>query len=384
MMKFDFVVLGAAGQQGRIVSKDLLQDGYSVLLCDKEKVYDRYLTKNKKSMFSKRIDVRDVKKLACIIENSKADVVINCVEADWNLHVLEGCIKAGVHSIDLGSKAKMTKKQIEKDSLLKKKCLIHITGCGSVPGIGNVMLKHAAQKFDKLDYVNVGYAWNSNVKKFVPPFSTQTLIEEFTELADVMKNGVFIKKIPLNSVEDRIVNFVGKQKLFPVRHSEVYTFYHYFKHKGLKNVKFYAGFPEHSFNVTRAMIEIGIGNKDAVRFNGFKIIPIEFLATILKAIPFPKNYKEKENLWLEICGTKNGKRKTIKMECLIKPLHGWEEAGSNVGTGMTASIIAQMIKNGTIKETGSFAPEAVVPTNFFFKELSKRGLTTYKNGKRII
>ena len=209
-------------------------------------------------------------------------------------------------------------------------------------------------------------------------------MEEFTEPADVMKNGVFIKKIPLNSVENRIVNLVGKQKLFLVRHPEVYTFYHYFKHKGLKNVKFYAGFPEHSFNVTRAMIEIGIGNKDAIGFNGFKIIPIEFLATILKAIPFPKNYKEKENLWLEICGTENGKRKTVKMECLIKPLRSWKEAGSNVGTGMTASIIAQMIKQGIIKEMGSFAPEAVVPTKFFFKELSNRGLVIYENGKKII
>ena len=35
-MKFDFVVLGAAGQQGRIVSKDLLQGKYSILLCDLE------------------------------------------------------------------------------------------------------------------------------------------------------------------------------------------------------------------------------------------------------------------------------------------------------------------------------------------------------------
>ena len=35
--KFDFVVLGATGMQGRIVTKDLLESGYSVLLCGRDK-----------------------------------------------------------------------------------------------------------------------------------------------------------------------------------------------------------------------------------------------------------------------------------------------------------------------------------------------------------
>ena len=32
-MKFDFVVLGATGEQGYIAAKDLLKNGYKVLLC---------------------------------------------------------------------------------------------------------------------------------------------------------------------------------------------------------------------------------------------------------------------------------------------------------------------------------------------------------------
>ena len=36
-MKYDFVVLDATGMQGRIVSRDLLENGYSVLLCGRDK-----------------------------------------------------------------------------------------------------------------------------------------------------------------------------------------------------------------------------------------------------------------------------------------------------------------------------------------------------------
>lgn len=36
-MNFDFVVLGATGMQGRIVVRDLLEKGYSVLLCGRDK-----------------------------------------------------------------------------------------------------------------------------------------------------------------------------------------------------------------------------------------------------------------------------------------------------------------------------------------------------------
>jgi saccharopine dehydrogenase (NAD+, L-lysine-forming) len=305
------------------------------------------------------------------------------VEADWNLDVLEACIKAKVHCIDLGSKSKMTKKQLGKNFLLKSKRLIHITGCGSVPGVGNVMLRYAIQYFDRLSSVTVGYAWNSNIKKFVLPFSTQTLVEEFTEPADSIENDKLVKKSPMNYIEERNMSFVGKQKLFPVRHPEIYTYYHYFKDKGLKNVSFYAGFPEHSFNTTKALIDVGLGSKRAIMLGGSKIVPIEFLAALLNKIPFPKNYKEREKLWLRIIGTRKGRTKIIEMECLIKPLPRWEEAGSNVGTGIPVSIIAQMIKNSTIKEYGSFAPEAIVPPSIFFKELSRRGIMIYKNSRKL-
>src|SRR3989344_6401380 len=174
-MRFDFVVIGATGLQGRICSRDLLEKGYSVLLCGRNKGrVDNLLERYRKADFS-FIDLRDEKKTRNLIKSSGSKIIINCAEGNWNLDVLEACVNANANSLDLGSEIPMTRKQLALDSILKKKNIIHITGCGSVPGIGNVMLTHASADFDNINTVEVGFAWSSNLKKFVVPFSMSSI-----------------------------------------------------------------------------------------------------------------------------------------------------------------------------------------------------------------
>jgi saccharopine dehydrogenase-like NADP-dependent oxidoreductase len=97
----------------------------------------------------------------------------------------------------------------------------------------------------------------------------------------------------------------------------------------------------------------------------------------------PKDYAEREDLWVEMTGKKNGKEKKISMICTAGTLKGWEDATCNVDTGMPISIMAQMVRNGIIKSKGSFSPELIVPSGEFFNELARRDMHVYENGKRI-
>ena len=97
----------------------------------------------------------------------------------------------------------------------------------------------------------------------------------------------------------------------------------------------------------------------------------------------PAGYKETENIWVEVEGLKKGKKKKVEMNCIVKTISGWEEAGSNVDTGRTISIISQMIQTGLIKESGVYSPEAVIPCETFFEELAKRKMRVYMNEKPI-
>jgi len=382
-MVFDFVVVGATGMQGRIVSRHLLKAGYSVLMCGRdEKRINHYLKEYKKSKF-KYLDLENYKDIVETIKNSKSNIVINCAEGDWNFQVLKACTEAGVNSLDLGSEIPMTRKQFGLHNELVKKELIHITGCGSVPGIGNVMLAYASDEFDSIKDIQVGFSWNSNIKEFVVPFSIGSIVEEFTEPATNIKGGHFTKIRPMSSLIEDKDKFVGEEEEFFVRHPETYTFYKYFKHKGVKNIKFYAGFPPHSFKMIDAIIKLGLSSEKPINFRGRKIKPIEFLTEVLKDLKIPKGYTEKEDLWVKIYGKYKGKNKKVMMQCVVPTLKDWEFAGCNIDTGMPASIMAQMIKNNIITKKGSFAPEACVPPIPFFKELAKNKMIVLKNGRRI-
>jgi saccharopine dehydrogenase (NAD+, L-lysine-forming) len=382
-MKFDFVVLGATGMQGKIVARDLLESGYSVLLCgrDKKRV-DKILKNYEKSDF-RYLDIRDKKNAATILKNSGADTVINCMEETWDLDALNLCIKENAHCLDLGSQIPMTKQQFALGKTLKKKNLTHITGCGSVPGVGSIMLRYVNDSFDKIETIEAGYSWNSNMEKFVVPFSIQSIINEFTAPAPIIEKNKLIYKMPMDSIKEKYHRGIGKQKEFFVVHPEICTFYRSFKDRGVKNVRFYASFPDHSFERIKDMIELGPGSTEEIKFNGTKIKPVEFLTEVLKQIQIPEGYTEKENLWVFVNGRKNGKKKEILMECIVPTLKGWEDAGCNIDTGMPASIMAQMVKKGIIKERGAFAPEEIVPPEPFFKELRKRKMVVMENGKII-
>lgn len=382
-MSFDFVVLGATGMQGRIATRDLLENGYSVLLCGRDKSRIKNIIKRYKKTAFKFIEAKKINTIKDAIKFSKSDVVLNCMEGDWNYEVFKLCAKMGVNCIDLGSEISITKKQFSLDKKMKKKNIVGITGIGSVPGIGNIMLRHASEKFDIINEIHVGFAWDSNIKEFVVPFSIESVIEEFTSPAPIVKNATFEFKVPLKSITKEYHRTIGKERQMFVRHPEQYTFLHYFRAKGLKNIKFFAGFPDHSFRMIVDLVKLGFADKKKINFFGSKIRPIDFLTQMLKGLKHPKGYTEKENLWIRIYGKKSGKKKFILMESIIPTLHRWEEAGCNIDTGMPASILAQLVKKGNIVEKGAFSPEKGVPPDIFFKELKRRGIGIFENSKRI-
>ena len=382
-MVFDFVVLGATGMQGRIATRDLLEHGCSVLLCGRDKTkVNRLLNRYRRTAF-RHIEATKISTVEKAIRFSRSNIVLNCMEGDWNYEIFRLCARLGVNCVDLGSEISVTKKQLSLDKKMKMKNVVGVTGIGSVPGIGNIMLRYASEKFDKINEVHVGFAWDSNIKEFVVPFSIESVIEEFTSPAPVVRNKHFEFKIPLKSITKEYHKTIGRETEMYVRHPEQYTFLHYFKNKGLKNIKFFAGFPEHSFRMIVNLVKLGFADKHDIDFFGKKIKPINFLTQMLKRLKYPKGYKEKENLWVRIYGTRNGKKKFILMESIVPTLHHWEEAGCNIDTGMPASIICQMIKNGNITLRGSFSPEVGVPPGIFFKELSKRKIKVLENSKRI-
>lgn len=383
-MKCDFLILGGSGIQGKIITKYLLSKKYIVCVADIYNEVAELLKGHPKSCYE-YINVENIIDTTKLIEKTKPSVVINCVEGEYNLHVYKSCLEAKTNVIDLGSDIGITIEQLRLDSEFKQRKIVAISGCGSTPGITNVMLKYAAKKLDKIFTIEAGFVWDSNIKKFVTPFSIGSVIYECLEQAPYFKNGKSKETKPFKKIIERKFRGVGKQKIFMVQHPETHTFYNFCKKKGIKGMSFYAGFPEHALSVIRSLIDVGFNEKEEkILLEDKEIAPIDILTQMTKKIPIPSGYREKENLWVAIQGQKNEKPRTILMECIVHTLSDWQEAGCNIDTGLPASIIAEMIKDKIITEKGSFTPEDIVPEKIFFEKINRFGMKIFENGKQLL
>lgn len=382
-MKYDFIVFGGTGKEGRICARDLLESGYSVILAGRDKSRVMELLKNKKAGFV-RVDLRNQDEIVKAIKMSDADVVVNCAELSFNFDIMKACLKTKKSYSDLGGLHKMTIKQFKLDKNFKKSGIIAVTGCGATPGIANVLVRHGIKHFDKVEEITLGFAWDSNIKKFVVPYSIQSIFQEFTESPVILSRGKFKETDRFKCMGTFKFPEIGKQTVYCIVHSEVYSFNKYYKSMGLKNVNYMAGFPKHSFNVIKTFLDLGFDSQEKVLdFEGVKVSPLEATRKILRLIKPPKGYEETEDIWVKIKGTKNGNKHKKNIDCLIHSLKDWPGVGSDVGTGMPISIISQMIKNKILKNPGVYAPEAIVPPDKFFEELAKRKIYVYEDGRRI-
>lgn len=383
--KIDFLVFGATGMQGSIVVRDLVENGYRIFISGRNQSVLENVNQKYAVLGSQPVDLNNKEEIINLVKKIRPAVIINCAEGDWNLNVYEAALRGGSHVLDLGSDIPTTKIQLASSDEFKKQNLIAITGCGSTPGINNVMLSYATEFLDHIHTIEAGFAWNSNIKTFVVPFSMASIIEEFTEPAPVIESGKWLEKIPLYTIEDKEFREVGMQKNFLVRHPETETFFSNYRGYGLQNMRFYAGFPEHSFNKILSYISNrNFDGRNGVYIESKGLVPlISLTKTLQEMYPPPPDYLEKENLWVSINGLKNGEKKNLMMECIVPTLPDWKEMGCNIDTGFPASIMGQMILNGNITQYGSFAPESVVPHEKFFNVLNEKGMMILMNGSRV-
>jgi len=382
-MRYDFAVVGANGIQGKIVARDLLESGYSVLLCANDDYGIEKLLEYDNSEFA-LIDLHKTDRVRRVLKNSAARVIVNCATDDFNLSVTKLALDLGMHYIDLGSEEPMMREQEKLYPEFQAKGLLAITGIGSTPGINNIMLRYVEPRFDTVETVHLGFAWNSNMPIFVAPFSIDAIAYEFTEPATIFRKGKFVQVMPDEPTGiDYDYRSVGRQRTCYTKHIEHHTFRDFLKDKGVKEIVVYSSFPEHSYSALRKMAELGFLSKEPIEVNGASIRPLDFTMEAVRHLPIPAGYTEKECVWLKVFGTKDGKKKVEEMDCLAGTLPGWEDATCNVDTGFPASILAQMIINDEIKDRGLFSPEFVVEPEPFFKRLGEKKIFIYDNGKKI-
>lgn len=382
MEKNKIIGILGLGSMGKIIAKDLAKNynGKVVYL-----VRDANSVKDLAKKYNADVRYTDVAKPETLVKALKdIDLVIHAVHHEFNLNVMNACLKSKTNYIDLGGLYHYTKEQLKLHNKFRKANLIAVIGMGASPGITNVMAKYASRFFNKINNIEIkiGYKDFSDYKVESPlsaSYSIQTILEECSWNPAVFVNGKTVFVAPISGRESyRFPEPIGIQKPQYTIHSEIATLPFTLM---AKNVSFKIAYNDDFIDKVQSLKELGFLSDKNVNIKGNKINVRLATAQVLKELPSPvrEHIHEYEIIRVDIEGIEDKKRKTIIMDAKIEGINETIDKD----TGVPPSIVAQMILDEKINKYGVYPPESIVPEEDFFKELKKRGILIFMNDKKI-
>jgi lysine 6-dehydrogenase len=378
------VVLGGYGEMGKVIVTDLAETFKGQIVIagrSKDKAIKLAKSFKKQNIIGVQASSNNEQQMKKVLKG--ANVLINATNYYSNMEVMKHALSNNVNYVDLGGLYHVTKVQLKMHSKFKKKKLIAVLGCGSTPGITNVLAEFGSMKFDRVRSIDIAFAdkdYTQYSQPFIVPYSMQTVFDEFTQKPAVLEKGrtKFVK--PLSG--EKRVEFpkpVGTIVCRYSLHSEVATLPSTYRDKGIRECSFRGGWDEDFVAKTKFMIDAGFANNKSVMIGNKKIIPREVAVSLLNRFMPPSKIRinDMEFLKVEIKGRKNGNPKKIAVYCKAFTNKKHNIPAGSWDTGVPPSIIAQEIVNGKIKEKGVMPTERCIAPSSFFKALKKRKMKIF-------
>lgn len=361
----NFLVLGC-GLMGKSVVNDLLSnpDVSSVVVGDIDvDSARRYVNGMKEGRVSAEfVDVRDHESL---VERMKAfDVVVNSTWYEFNLAVTQAAIEAKICYTDLGGLYHKTLEQLKLNDSAKAAQITAVIGCGASPGLTNILARYGADRMDSVEEIRVRVCERPrNTDRFTFGYSIRTILAELLLKPIVFQEGKFIEIEPMSGLETvRLPDPLGEFNMIYTLHSELATLPKSIN-KGVKKVDFKIGYSSALVSKLKTLIDLGLTNTKPLKVRGTEIQPLEFIIAHLDSLP--KEILEYEGMiWIELYGEENGAR--------VQRIYSTTSIDRT--TGITASIISQMLARGEIKVHGVHPPENCVNPKTFIAEMATRNI----------
>jgi len=330
-----------------------------------------------------QVDADNTDETAALITKVGADIVINVALPYQDLTLMDACLKAGVDYLDTANyehpdEAKFEYKlQWEKDEAFKEAGLMSLLGSGFDPGVTNVFCAYAQKHyFDEIHTIDIldcnagdhGYPFATN-------FNPEINLREVSANGRYWQEGKWIETKPMEIKMVWDYPEVGPKDSYLLYHEEIESLV---KHiKGLKRIRFFMTFGESYLMHMNALQNVGMLGIEPVEHKGQKIIPIEFLKTLL---PDPASLgprtKGKTNIGIVAEGIKDGQPKKIYIYQVSDHEKCFAEVNSQAvsyTTGVPAMIGAKLMLEGKWKAEGVYNMEEFDPDPFM-EELNLQGL----------
>ncbi len=330
-----------------------------------------------------QVDADSIEELIALIKKTHADIVINVALPYQDLTIMDACSQCGVDYLDTANyehpdTAKFEyKEQWARDKDFKEANAMALLGSGFDPGVTNLFCAYAQKHyFDEIETIDIldcnagdhGYPFATN-------FNPEINLREVSAKGRYWENGEWIETEPMEIKQVWDYPEIGPKDSYLLYHEEMESLV---KHiKGLKRIRFFMTFSESYLTHMRCLKNVGMLGIEPVEHNGHKIIPLEFLKTLL---PDPASLgprtKGKTNIGIVATGYKNGEKKTIYIYQVSDHEECYKEVLSQAvsyTTGVPAMIGAKLMLEKIWWKAGVYNVEEFDPDPFM-EELNKQGL----------
>ena len=390
MANVNTVIIGAGGVGNVVAFKCAMnKDTFgNITLASRTKSKCDEIAKNIKEKVgveinTAKVDADNIDEVKDLIKKTNANIVINVALPYQDLVIMDACSSLGVDYLDTAnyehpSTAKFEyKEQWARDEEFKKANAMALLGSGFDPGVTNVFVAYAQKHyFDEIETVDIldcnagdhGYPFATN-------FNPEINLREVSANGRYWENGEWIETKPMEIKQVWNYPEIGPKDSYLLYHEEMESLVKNIK--GLKRIRFFMTFSQSYLTHMKCLENVGMLGIEPVEHKGCKIVPIEFLKTLL---PDPASLgprtKGKTNIGVVVTGTKDGRKKSIYIYQVSDHEKCYEEVMSQAvsyTTGVPAMIGAKLMLQKIWWESGVHNMEEFDPDPFM-KELNKQGL----------
>ena len=330
-----------------------------------------------------QVDANNTNEVIKLIKKYNPKVLLNVALPYQDLTLMDACSATGVDYIDTANYehpdvAKFEyKEQWARDEDFKKANVTALLGSGFDPGVTGVFVAYAQKHyFDEIHYIDIfdcndgdhGYAFATN-------FNPEINLREVSANGRYWEEGKWIETKPLEIKLNWDYPEVGVRPSYLLYHEELESLVKNIPH--LKRIRFFMTFSDNYINHMNCLKNVGMLGIEPIEHNGCKIIPIEFLKTLL---PDPATLGERTkgvtNIGVVVEGIKDNKKRKIYIYNICNHQEAYSETCAqcvSYTTGVPAMIGSKLVYNGVWDLKGARNIEEFDPDPFM-DELNSQGL----------
>lgn len=303
------------------------------------------------------------------------DSAISCVNYWHNESLSRAAIETRTNFCDLGGNNYVVDAQLALDDAASVVGINIIPDCGLAPGMVSILAMHGAAIFDEIQEIHIRVGGLPQYPQ--PPlnyqlvFSVEGLINEYIEVARVIRDGKIIEVESMTEVES--LSFDGLPPLEAFQTSGGTstlpdTFLGNIRELDYKTIR-YAGHCEKF----KTMIDLGLCSSEEIVVDYQKVTPRKIFGELLQQ-NLPADGPDYVLVRLDFVGVKDGAVKKLRYDIVDKLDEATGMSAMMRTTAFPASIIAQMMARGDVLVKGATPQEKAIDADKFVAELERRNI----------